>query len=95
MKYSAALNQKFENAVLETVASSDKALTINEIIQANPILTGLTTQKIARILNYFCDMGFCRKAKSNSKKRMVYRSVASIEAEAERLDSLNKSFREN
>lgn len=95
MKYSAALNQKFENAVLEVIASSDEALTTDEIIQKNPILLGLTSQKVARILAHFIDMGFCRKAKSKAKNRMVYRSVASIEAEAKRLDSLNNSFKEN
>ena len=66
----------------ETLAVLDEsivALTINEIQERSMTLTGLTSQKMARILSELNKTGLVRKAQSKSRKRMVYMSVAKME----------------
>ena len=66
----------------ETLAVLDEsivALTISEIQERSMTLTGLTSQKMARILSELNKAGLVRKAQSKSRKRMVYMSVAKME----------------
>lgn len=66
----------------ETLAVLDEsivALTISEIQERSMTLTGLTSQKMARILSELNKTGLVRKAQSKSRKRMVYMSVAKME----------------
>lgn len=66
----------------ETLAVLDEsivALTISEIQERSMTLTGLTSQKMARILSELNRAGLVRKAQSKSRKRMVYMSVAKME----------------
>lgn len=66
----------------ETLAVLDEsivALTISEIQEKSITLTGLTSQKMARILSELNKAGLVRKAQSKSRKRMVYMSVAKME----------------
>lgn len=58
------------------LAESQEAMTIDEIKAKSITLTGVTSQKMARILTHLCDMGVVRKAQSTARHRMVYKSVA-------------------
>ena len=66
----------------ETLAVLDEspiALTISEIQEKSMTLTGLTSQKMARILSELNKVGLIRKAQSKGRKRMIYMSIAKME----------------
>lgn len=75
-KFSAAKESEFRMRILGVLATSEEAMTIDEIKRCDFTLQGLSTQKMARILGYLIEMGFVRKAKSKSLGRMVYKAVS-------------------
>lgn len=77
-KYSVVQNQDLEFRTLDVLANAPIALTIEEICLNDLCLVNQTTQKMARILNELCDKGLAVKAKSRSRKRMVYASVQTM-----------------
>ena len=75
-KFTKDQNALLQGEVMIILAESEEALT-NEEIQARSItLTGLSTQKIARLLGHLIEMGNVTKAKSKSLGKMVYKSLA-------------------
>ena len=87
-KYSAAKNAEMSIAALDVLTNSPIAMTIEQIKSASFDLTNCTDQKIARVLNDLVDKGFAFKAKSKSKKRMVYISAQTMEANGFNLDEV-------
>lgn len=75
-KYSKEKNALLEGEVMLILAESAEALTIPEIQEKSLNLTGITSQKIARILNHLVEMGLIKKAKNRSLNRMAYKSTA-------------------
>ena len=52
-----------EGCAMVKLAEATDALTLDEIIRGEPLLTGVTTQKLARVMMKFVDMGFVVKSK--------------------------------
>lgn len=75
-KYKPQQTALWEGEVMIILAESQEALDIDEIKQRSINLTGVTPQKMARILAHLIEMGNVVKAKSKSKNRMVYKSLA-------------------
>lgn len=79
-KYTQEQEGSFKVAILDALGDAEIPMTIPEIKEAEPIvLSEVTSQKIARILNEFADAGLVKKGKSNAKKRMVYILVANLD----------------
>ena len=74
-KFTKDQNALLQGEIMIILAESEEALTIEEI-QARSTLTGLSTQKIARLLGHLIEMGNVTKAKSKSLGKMVYKSLA-------------------
>lgn len=75
-KYTKDQNALFQGEVMVILADSEEALTIEQIQQRSITLTGLSPQKMARILSHLIEMGNVTKAKSKSMGKMVYKSLA-------------------
>lgn len=75
-KFTKDQNALLQGEVMIILAESEEALTIEQIQQRSITLTGLSTQKIARLLSHLIEMGNVVKAKSKSQGRMVYKSLA-------------------
>ena len=60
-KYSAQQDAIIEGCAMVKLAEATDALTLDEIIRGEPLLTGVTTQKLARVMMKFVDMGFVVK----------------------------------
>ncbi len=75
-KYRPQQTALWEGEVMIILAESQEALDIDEIKSRSINLTGVTPQKMARILGHLIEMGNVVKAKSKSKNRMVYKSLA-------------------
>ena len=73
-KYTKDQNALFQGEVMVILA--EEALTIEQIQQRSITLTGLSPQKMARILSHLIEMGNVTKAKSKSMGKMVYKSLA-------------------
>ena len=69
-------NALLQGEVMIILAESEEALTIEQIQQKSILLTGLSSQKMARILSRLIEMGNVTKAKSRSQGKMVYKSLA-------------------
>lgn len=76
---SKAQNQMYEFETLSVLSESPNALTISDICARSMTLTGLTPQKMARILSQLVNMGLVRKTQSKSKGRMVYIAQSQLE----------------
>lgn len=77
-KLPSAKEGEYRITVLGILEESNVSLTIEQIKLHDMTLTYLTSQKMARILNYLVDMGLVRKAKDKSLNRMKYMSVAKM-----------------
>lgn len=75
-KYKPQQTALWEGEVMIILAESQEALTIDEIKQRSINLTGVTPQKMARILGHLIDMGNVVKTQSKERGRMVYKSLA-------------------
>ena len=79
-KYSAQQDAIIEGCAMVKLAESTEAVTLDDIIRGEPLLTGVSTQKLARVMTKFVDMGFIVKTKRRDG-RMVYKTVARMEEE--------------
>lgn len=75
-KYRPQQTALWEGEVMIILAESQEALDIDEIKSRSINLAGVTPQKMVRILGHLIEMGNVVKAKSKSKNRMVYKSLA-------------------
>lgn len=69
----------WEGEVMMILANSQDAMTIDMVKNSSITLTGMTSQKMARILGHLIEMGLVRKGKSKSSGRMMYKAVAVME----------------
>lgn len=90
-KFSNKVNQELEIRVLDVLAHSEDALTIQQIQQADLTLIPYTSQKMSRVLGYLSDMGFVKKAKDRAAKRMVYKAVSVMLAQGYEVEDVNKN----
>lgn len=82
-KYNKQQTMEMEGEVIYILSHCPNAMTIDEIQAASFTLGSVTPQKIARILGHLIETGLIAKAKSKSKNKMVYKSLAScIETES-------------
>ncbi len=78
-KYTAEQEGMFKIRVLDILNNSENSLTIDEIKMQDPInLSGVTSQKLSRVLGSLIDMGLAKKGKSKSTNRMVYKAVSKM-----------------
>lgn len=75
-KYSAKDTAIWRGELLLKLSHSPEAMSIPQLQAGSFYLNGVTSQKLARILNECVDMGLVRKAKSKSSGLMMYKSVA-------------------
>ena len=78
-RYSKAQTQMYEFETLSVLSESPVALTIAEICQRSMTLTGVSCQKMARVLSKLNEMGLVRKSQSKAKGHMVYIAVSQLE----------------
>lgn len=78
-KYSKDFNNEIVIRTIDVLHHSTIPLTISDICSQDMVLTGITSQKMSRVLSDLCKMGIAVKAKSKSKNRMVYASVEILE----------------
>ena len=78
-KYNKQQTAIMEGEILYIISHSSEAITIDEMRAQSFTLADVSTQKIARILTKLIEMGMVIKAKSKSKNKMVYKSVAIME----------------
>lgn len=81
-------NALLQGEVMIILAESEEALTIEQIQQKSILLTGLSSQKMARILSRLIEMGNVTKAKSRSQGKMVYKSLAVMEKQGYHIEEL-------
>lgn len=77
-KWTKQQTENMENDILDVLVNNDVAMTIDDICVRAINLSGITNQKMARMLSHLIEMGLVVKAKSKSKGRMVYRAVATM-----------------
>lgn len=75
-KYTPAQDGQYKMEVLAILAEKDNGITISDIQSESIVLTGVSSQKIARILNSLVEMDLVAKAKSRATGRMKYMAVA-------------------
>lgn len=90
-KYSAQMDAIIEGCALVKLSEASDAITLDEIIQDEPLLTGVSTQKLAKIMAKFIDMGVIIKSKRRDGK-MVYKTVAAMESEGYTRDPMTYRF---
>lgn len=90
-KYSAQMDAVIEGCALVKLAEATDAITLEDIIRGEPLLTGVSTQKLARTMMKFVDMGVVVKSKRRDGK-MVYKTVAAMESEGYTRDPLTNRF---
>lgn len=88
-KFTKDQNALWQGEVMIILAESGEALTIEQIQQKSITLTGLSTQKIARLLSHLIEMGNVVKAKSKSQGRMVYKSLAVMKEQGYDVEDYN------
>lgn len=81
-KYNKQQTAIMEGEILYIISHSPEAITIDEMRAQSFTLADVSTQKIARILTKLIDMGMVIKAKSKSKNKMVYKSLATFVEES-------------
>lgn len=81
-KYNKQQTAIMEGEILYIISHSPEAITIDEIRAQSFTLADVSTQKIARILTKLIEMGMVIKAKSKSKNKMVYKSLATLVEES-------------
>lgn len=75
-KYSAKQTAIWRGEMLLKLSESEEAMSIQQLQADSIFLTGVTSQKLARILAECVDMGLVCKAKSKASGLMMYKSVA-------------------
>ena len=78
-KNSTRTNGMLKLAAHDVLNTYPQAMTISDICVRDMSLVGQTTQKMSRVLNELVEMGLVRKAKSKSKKRMVYMATCHLD----------------
>lgn len=78
-KYSKEFNNEIIIRTIDVLHHSTIPLTITDICNKDMVLTGVTSQKMSRVLSDLCNMGIAVKAKSKSRNRMVYASTEILE----------------
>lgn len=78
-KYSTECNGRIKVGIIDVLAEATCGMTIADIQAHNITLAGLTSQKMARVLNELVDMGVVKKAQSRRTKRMMYMAVSVME----------------
>lgn len=73
-KYTKEMNQKWSVEAMITLSDSRREMSVDEIQKVSPLLSGLTPQKLSRILNELWEKGFILKYKGTDG-RMRYRAV--------------------
>lgn len=81
-KYNKQQTMEMEGEVIYILSHCPNAMTIDEIQAASFSLNGVSSQKIARILGHLIETGLVAKAKSKSKNKMVYKSLATFVEES-------------
>ena len=79
-KYSKEFTNEMTGRIAVILADEQAALNIQQIQMRDPNLVGITSQKMARMINHLVEMGFVAKAKGKDG-RMVYKCLAVLEAE--------------
>lgn len=79
-KYSKEFTNEMTGRIAVVLAEEQQALTISDIQSKDIRLTGITSQKMARMINHLVDVGFVAKAKGRDG-RMVYKCLAVLEEE--------------
>ena len=79
-KYSKEFTDEMTGRIAVILADEQAALNIQQIQMRDPNLVGITSQKMARMINHLVEMGFVAKAKGKDG-RMVYKCLAVLEAE--------------
>ena len=79
-KYSKEFTNEMTGRIAVILADEQAALNIQQIQMRDPNLVGITSQKMARMINHLVEMGFVAKAKGKDG-RMVYKCLAVMEAE--------------
>lgn len=79
-KYSEKFTSEMTGRIAIVLAESGEALNITQIQELDMMLTGITSQKMARMLNHLVDVGLVAKAKGRDG-RMRYKCLGAIEAE--------------
>lgn len=79
-KYSKEFTNEMTGRIAVILAESQQALNTTQIQQLDMCLSGITPQKMARMINHLVDVGLVAKAKGKDG-RMVYKCLATLEAE--------------
>ena len=79
-KYSKAFTDEMTGRIAVVLAEEQAALNIQQIQERDMNLVGITSQKMARMINHLVDVGLVAKAKGKDG-RMVYKCMATLEAE--------------
>ena len=79
-KYTDKFTNEMTGRIAIVLAESQKGLTIPEIQSLDMVLTGITSQKMARMLSHLIEVGLVGKAKGRDG-RMHYKCLGVIEAE--------------
>lgn len=78
-KYSKEQTAIWRGEILVKLTESEEAMSIQQLQAGSMFLSGVSSQKLARILAECVDMGLVRKAKSRASGLMMYKSVAVME----------------
>lgn len=79
-KYSKEFTDEMTGRIAVVLAEEQAALNIQQIQMRDPNLNGITSQKMARMINHLVEVGLVAKAKGKDG-RMVYKCLATLEAE--------------
>ena len=79
-KYSKEFTDEMTGRIAVILAESQEAMNIQQIQLNDPNLVGITSQKMARMINHLVEVGLVAKTKGKDG-RMVYKCLAVLEAE--------------
>lgn len=79
-KYSKEFTDEMTGRIAVVLAESQEAMNIQQIQLNDPNLVGITSQKMARMINHLVEVGLVAKTKGKDG-RMVYKCLAALEAE--------------
>ena len=79
-KYSKEFTDEMTGRIAVILAESQEAMNIQQIQLNDPNLVGITSQKMARMINHLVEVGLVAKTKGKDG-RMVYKCLAALEAE--------------
>lgn len=85
-KYSKEMTNEWTGRIAVVLAEEHEALTIEAIQLRDTTLSGITPQKMAKMLGHLVEMGMVAKSK-NRAGRMVYKSLAVMEQEGYNVDA--------